>query len=86
MKVLQLALQMISEGFWYGKTVMTNGKTTIHDIQCPFLRQKGSFHYNCPKSLASNTVEGIINQLVNIFDVIALTFVRKIGFARLGKT
>jgi hypothetical protein len=22
MKVLQLALQMMSEGFWYGKTVM----------------------------------------------------------------
>jgi hypothetical protein len=64
MKVLQLALQM-SEGFWYGKT-------TIHDIQCPFLGQKGSFHCNCPKRLASNTVEGIINQLVNIFDDIGL--------------
>jgi hypothetical protein len=65
MKVLQLALQMMSEGFWHGKT-------TIHDIQCPFLGQKGSFHCNCPKRLASNTVEGIINQLVNIFDDIGL--------------
>jgi hypothetical protein len=49
-----------------------NGKTTIRDIQCPFLGQKGSFHCNCPKRLASNTVEGIINQLVNIFDDIGL--------------
>jgi hypothetical protein len=90
------------------------GFATIHDIQCPFLGQTGSFHCNCPKRLASNTVEGIINQLVNIFDdiglgrdwniqsklkdketilisismteLIALTFVRKIGFACLGKT
>jgi hypothetical protein len=30
------------------------------------------FHCNCPKRLASNTVEGIINQLVNIFDDIGL--------------
>ena len=67
MKVLQLSLQMISKGFWY-----CNGKTTIHDIQCPFLGQKGSFHCNCPKRLASNTVEGIINQPVNIFDDIGL--------------
>ena len=64
-KVLQVAPQMVSEGFWFGKT-------TIHDIQCPFLGQKGSFHCNCPKHLVSNIVEGIINQLVSIFDDIDL--------------
>ena len=37
-----------------------------------FSWSKGSFHCNCPRRLASNTVEGIINQLVNIFDDIGL--------------
>ena len=49
-----------------------NGKNIMHDLQCPILDQKGSFHCNCHKCLASNTVEEIINQLVSIFDDIGL--------------
>lgn len=45
-----------------------SGKTPVHDIHCCYLGQKGSFSCSCPKRLASNTVEGILNQLVNIFD------------------
>lgn len=44
------------------------GKTIIHDIQCPFLGIKGSVECDCPKRLASATVEGVIQQLVNIFE------------------
>ncbi|CAG2202351.1 unnamed protein product [Mytilus edulis] len=45
-----------------------SGKTTIHGVHCKHLGQKGEFDCFCPKRLASGTVEGVINQLVNIFD------------------
>ncbi|VDI23645.1 Hypothetical predicted protein [Mytilus galloprovincialis] len=44
------------------------GKTTVHDINCQYLGLKGMFECSCPNRLASATVEGLINQLVNLFD------------------
>ncbi|CAC5368150.1 unnamed protein product [Mytilus coruscus] len=44
------------------------GKTTVHDVNCQYLGLKGMFQCSCPNRLASATVEGVINQLVNIFD------------------
>ena len=44
------------------------GKTIVHNIQCKFLGKKGEIPCACPRRLASATVEGIIQQLVNIFD------------------
>lgn len=48
------------------------GKTVVHDVQCPFLGLQGLFGCNCPKWLASSTVEGMIQKLVNIFQDMGL--------------
>ena len=46
----------------------SKGKTVVHDIDCKNLGLQGMFDCGCPKRLASGTVEGLIQQLINIFD------------------
>lgn len=44
------------------------GKTQIHDKLCTFLGESGVMSCQCPIRLASGTVEGLIQHLVDIFD------------------
>jgi hypothetical protein len=43
-------------------------KTIVHKLFCPFLGSKSNSECNCPRRLASGTIEDIFQQLIQIFD------------------
>lgn len=46
----------------------SKGKTIVHNVSCLYLGSRTSGECHCPRRLASGTVEGIIQQLIQVFD------------------
>lgn len=46
----------------------SKGKTSVHNLRCLYLGSMTSGECQCPRREASGTVEGIIQQLIQVFD------------------
>lgn len=45
-----------------------DGKTQVHELDCPFVRRTGLKNCSCPKRLAAGTISTLLSQLKFIFE------------------